>query len=60
MKNPTDKDILDWLCLQHVEVRTPARYGSFANFHAIPDGGDEEPFSPSDLREEVIRRLKHK
>lgn len=42
-----DREILDWLERQHVEVRTPLRYGSRANFHVSPDEDDE----PSDLRQ---------
>lgn len=32
-----DAKRLDWLERRHVEVRTPLRYGSRANFHACPD-----------------------
>lgn len=44
-----DKARMDWLERQHVEVRTPARYGSWANFHTSPDLEEET----SDLRERV-------
>jgi len=49
----SDTERLDWLERQHVEVRTPARYGSFANFHACPDLEEET----SDLRARIDKCL---
>jgi len=46
---PDDTAILDWLCEQHIEVRTPARYGSRANFVTSPE--DDDGFEqPNELR----------
>ena len=48
-----DTGRMNWLCQQHVEVRTPLRWGSYANFHAYPDieGYDSE------LRERIDSQL---
>lgn len=48
-----DRTRMDWLCKQHVEVRTPLRYGSAANFHASPDLEEDE----SDLRNQIDSAL---
>jgi hypothetical protein len=55
----TDSELLDWLEMQLVEVRTPLRYGSKADFLSAPtladDGGEED--QPSDLRSKIRERL---
>lgn len=53
-----DTKRLDWLCLQHVEVRTPLVYGSRANFHASPDDVDGGDIEPSNLRAQIDANLK--
>lgn len=53
---PTDTQRLDWLERQHVEVRTPLRYGSRANFHACPDLEEDR----SDLRTAIDAALRGK
>lgn len=44
---------LNWLELQHVQVRAPLLYGSRECFTANPEGDEEDPALPSDLRAEV-------
>lgn len=44
-----DHERMEWLTMQHVEVRTPLRYGSAANFVTSPEQ-DDDIEHPSDLR----------
>lgn len=47
-----DTEIMDWLERQHVDVRTPLRYGSREHFHASPNIEAET----SNLRA-IVRRV---
>lgn len=49
-----DSDRLDWLAIQHVEVRSLARYGTRLVFIASPHWGEEEESpEPWDIREAI-------
>lgn len=53
---PTDKDRLDWLERQYVEVRLPAFCGSFSAFQVGPEGDEEFP-EPSRIRELIDKQI---
>lgn len=52
---PSDKDRMDWLERQVVNVRKPLRYGSEDMFWASPEDADGDDEEPSSLREEIDR-----
>ena len=53
-----DKQRMDWLVSQHVEVRTPLVYGSRANFVAQQLSDEEDEVHRTDLREQIDRALR--
>jgi len=53
----TDDMRMDWLIKKHVEVRKPARHGSFALFHA-QDVSEEGDDYRTDLRAQIDKHLR--
>lgn len=53
----TDKERLDWLETQNVDVREPARYGSFRLFSANATQHDAEDDYDSDLRAQIDKHM---
>lgn len=51
-----DAKIMDWLEWQHVAVRTPARYGSRANF-VTSTSEDDGDVNPNSLRKLALKAI---
>lgn len=56
----TDKERLNWLERQVVEVRRPVVYGSFHTFLAAPadEDGEVADYYPSDIRDKIDKEIK--